>query len=253
VPLEALKRDNTIIDPAHETVIRQAIALHLVRSIQTAALHQTSWLKYHERARQYVLQRPDILQQIHVNIFRFWTSDLERLKLTLDTYLKSRESLVTSGALFRVSLQDRFDRARVGFQAFDLKVLTARRRDFLIGDAPVLLMRQGHGGLGFMDGVGIGNADEIVMPMTPRHLVILGQGTESRDATDEDINSYNTLQVRIAYRHVYFRRQVTLRSSCDRCSSRRRHRSLAQAAHTLSAAVHLTSPSRPRTILFCRW
>jgi hypothetical protein len=53
--------------------------------------------------------------------------------------------------------------------------------------------------------VGIGNADEIVMPLTPRHVAVLGQGSESREATDDEVDHYNTLQVRIAYRHVYFR------------------------------------------------
>ena len=59
-------------------------------------------------------------------------------------------------------------------------------------------MREGHGGLGFFDGVGVGNADEIVMPLTPRHVAVLGQGSESRDATPAEVERYNTLQVRIA-------------------------------------------------------
>ncbi|MGH3282001.1 MAG: hypothetical protein ACRDNW_23095, partial [Trebonia sp.] len=74
----------------------------------------------------------------------YWTSDPARLEEVLEDYIRERDALVTSGALFRVSLEDRFERLRVGFRAFDLKILSAGDREFLIGDAPVLLMRAGH-------------------------------------------------------------------------------------------------------------
>src|SRR5580700_924119 len=107
--------------------------------------------------------------------------------------------LVASDAIFRVSLEDRFQRVRAGFQAFDLKILTSPDREFLIGDVPVLAMREGHGGLGIFDGVGLANADEIVLPLTPRHAAVLGQGTQSGQATADEVHRYNTLEVRLAY------------------------------------------------------
>ena len=203
--LEAIKRHGEVTDLAQETVIREAIALHLVRSIQTAALHQASWLRFREAARQHWLQRPGDLQRQHVARHGYWTSDPARLEQVLDDCIRERDALVTSGALFRVSLEDRFERLRAGFRAFDAKVLSAGDQEFLIGDAPVLLMRDGHGGLGFFDGVGVGNADEIVMPLTPRHAAVLGQGSESREAAPGEVERYNTLQVRIAQHHVHFR------------------------------------------------
>jgi hypothetical protein len=204
-PLEAIKQHGRVTDQAHQTAIREAVALHLVRSIQTAALHEASWLKFREFAKQYWLRRPGDLQLQHVARHGWWTSDPARLEQVLDDYIQQRDALVTSGALFRVSLEDRFERLRIGFRAFDLKILSAGDQEFLIGDAPVLLMREGHGGLGFFDGVGVGNADEIVMPLTPRHVAVLGQGSESRDAAPGEVDRYNTLQVRIAQHHVHFR------------------------------------------------
>lgn len=64
-------------------------------------------------------------------------------------------------------------------------------------------MREGRGGLGFFDGVGVGNADEIVMPLTPHRVAVLGR--ESRDAAPSEADRYNTLQVRIAQHHVHLR------------------------------------------------
>jgi len=204
-PLEALKRDGRLTDPEHEAAIRDAIALHVVRSIPAVASHLTSWLRFREFAKQHWRQRPVDLQRQHVATYGYWTSDPGRLEHVLETYLRERDALVTSGALFRVALEDHFKRARAGFRTFDLKVLRSRDQEFLIGDVPVLLMRNGHGGLGYFDGVGVGNADEIVMPLTPHHVAVLGQGSESRDATPNEVQRYNTLQVRIAYRYVYFR------------------------------------------------
>jgi Protein of unknown function (DUF4238) len=198
-PLEALKRDDRLVDPAHEAVVRDATALHFIRSIPTAALHQTTWTERRAAARQQWRDNPQLLQWIHVNVFGWWTSDPARLELTLDEFYKPVDELVASDAVFRVSLEDRFERVRKGFEAFGLKVLNSREREFLIGDVPVLAMREGRGGLGIFDGVGLVNADEIMLPLTPHHVAVLSQGTEHRQAADDEIDRYNTLQVRIAY------------------------------------------------------
>lgn len=144
-----------------------------------------------------------MLQWFHVNAFGWWTNDPARLVLALDEFYKPMENLIASGAIFRVSLEDRFERLRVGFRSFKLKILTAPDREFLIGDVPVLAWRDGHGGLGIFDGVGVGNADEIVLPLTPHHVAVLGHDNISRDATTDEVDRYNTLQVLIAYRQVY--------------------------------------------------
>lgn len=203
--IEAIKRDGQVSNPTHEALIRDAIALHFVRSIPVAALHQVSWVKHREAARQRLRAQPRLLQEIHVQRFGWWTSDPEWLERAVDWFYGPLDTLVGSDALFRYSLEDRYERVRAGFQAFSLKILTSPNREFLIGDVPVLAMREGHGGLGIFDGVGIGNADEIVLPLTPHHVAVLGQGGRAYEATDEQVERYNTLEVRIAYKYVYFR------------------------------------------------
>jgi hypothetical protein len=204
-PLEAIKRDDRIVDPSHDAAIRDAIAVHFIRSIPIAALHQMTWRERREAARQQWRDNPEILQWIHVNIFGWWTDDPARLERALDEFYMPVDELVSSDAIFRVSLEDRFHRIRAGFQAFDLKILASRDRDFLIGDVPVLAMREGHAGLGIFDGVGLANADGIVLPLTPHYVAVLGQGNQSRQATTDEVDRYNTLQVRLAYRYVYFK------------------------------------------------
>jgi hypothetical protein len=86
------------------------------------------------------------------------------------------DALAGSNALFSYSLEERLGRLRIGFRAFDLKILTAHQREFLIGDVPVLAMREGRGSLGMFNGGGVANADEIVLPLTSHHMAVLGQG-----------------------------------------------------------------------------
>jgi hypothetical protein len=136
----------------------------------------------------------EMLQWIHVNVFGWWTTDPARLELALDEFSRPVDELVSSGAIFRVSLEDRFQRVRAGFQAFDIKILALHQPEFLIGGVPALAMREGHGGLGIF----------VVMPLTPHHVAVLGQGDQSRQATADEVDRYNTLQVRLAYRYVYF-------------------------------------------------
>lgn len=203
-PLEAVKRDDELSESEHEATIRDAIALHFIRSIPTAVLHQLAWRERREAARHKWRDNSQMLQWIHVNIFGWWTADPNRLELALDKFYGPADELIASDAIFRVSLEDRFQRVRAGFKAFDLKILVSHDREFLIGDVPVLAMREGHGGLGIFDGVGLANADEVVLPLTPHHVAVLGQGNRSRGATLDEVNRYNTLQVRLAARYVYF-------------------------------------------------
>jgi hypothetical protein len=203
--LDAVERHSHIADPSHEANVRDAIALHFIRSIPTAALHQTTWTERREAARQQCRDNPEMLRWIHVNVFGWWTDDPARLELALDQFYGPVEQLIASDAIFRVSLEDRFQRVRAGFQAFDLKILASPDREFLIGDVPVLAMREGHGGLGIFDGVGLANADEIVLPLTPHHVAVLGQGNKSREASADEVDRYNSLQVRLAFRYVFMR------------------------------------------------
>jgi hypothetical protein len=204
-PLEAVRQDDRIADLSHEAVIRDAVALHYVRSIPTAVLHRATWRDHREVARQHWRVQPQMLEWFHVSAFGWWTNDPARLELALDHFYKPMEKLVSSGAFFRVSLEDRFKRVRDGLQAFELKILTTSSQEFLIGDVPVLTLRDGHQGAGIFGGVGVANADEIVMPLTPHHVAVLGKGDQSREATDDEVQRYNTSQVRHAYRYFYFR------------------------------------------------
>ena len=113
---------------AHEAVIRDAIALHFVRSIPTAALHQTTWRRAPGSGPAAVARQPRDAPVDHVPASSAGgRDDPARLELALDEFYRPVDELVSSGAIFRVSLEDRFERVRVGFRAFDLKILSFSR------------------------------------------------------------------------------------------------------------------------------
>jgi hypothetical protein len=62
-----------------------------------------------------------------------------------------------------------------------------------------------HGGLGIFDGVVLANADEIVLPLTPHHIAVLGRGSQSGQATADEVDRFNTLKARLARWHVHFK------------------------------------------------
>lgn len=49
------------------------------------------------------------------------------------------------------------------------------------------------------------DADEIVMPLTPRLLIVLGESHGTRSIPDDEVDSYNALQARLARDYLIHR------------------------------------------------
>lgn len=79
-------------------------------------------------------------------------------------------------------------------------------KEFLLGDVPALTLDEATGAVGPDGGVPIDQADVIVMPVSPRLLVVLGRSAHgSRVLSDDEVDRYNELQVRGAQDFVYYR------------------------------------------------
>lgn len=72
--------------------------------------------------------------------------------------------------------------------------------DLMIGDAPVLLMKENHEGLGPHQGVAIGDANQIVMPISPTVMLALGPQQAAVDLSDIQVAQYNLYQAKAAIR-----------------------------------------------------
>lgn len=66
--------------------------------------------------------------------------------------------------------------------------------ELVLGDAPVLVMKDGDPGVGPHHGVALGDASQIVMPITPRILLALGPTASVVTMTPDVVRWYNDRQ-----------------------------------------------------------
>lgn len=66
--------------------------------------------------------------------------------------------------------------------------------EFVIGDSPVIVMKSGHDGVGPHQGVALGDANQIAMPISPRILLGVGPTNEINTVTPDVARWYNERQ-----------------------------------------------------------
>jgi hypothetical protein len=200
--------DGTLFDDLNYVeAIRDIVVLHFVRSIPMSLLHEETWHRMREAHRRRWLQYPVLLHKLHYQRFGFYAAGPQRLEAIIDDLIDPLPSLVDQGALFRVSLDDRFCRFRQAISGYGLELFTPECGEFLIGDVPALTIRHGRDGTGIFGGVGLANADEIVLPLGPHWMAVLGNHNRMRvvEIPQETVRRYNIMQVQTAYQHVHFR------------------------------------------------
>ena len=111
------------------------------------------------------------------------------------------------GGLFRLSVQRLFEEVCDRFETRGIQILTpdSRDKEFLLGDLPAITIDRTTGATG----VPVDDADEIVMPLTPRLLIVLGVSNGTRSIPDDEVDSYNALQARLARDYLIHRPAAT--------------------------------------------
>jgi hypothetical protein len=109
------------------------------------------------------------------------------------------------GGLFRLSVQRLFEKVCDRFDTRGIQVLTpaSTAKEFLIGDLPAITIDRASGAVG--PGVPIDDSDEILMPLTPRLLVVVGLPDGTRSIPDDEVDSHNALQARLARDYLIHR------------------------------------------------
>jgi hypothetical protein len=75
----------------------------------------------------------------------------------------------------------------------------------LISDAPALALTTGEPGSGPLDGPGLITCDEIVIPLSPYLLAVLGTRNAYSEIGQDEVDRYNAAQVRAAAGFFYMR------------------------------------------------
>jgi len=203
--LNAVQQGLAIGDAAHEAVLREAIILHYVRSIPALSLHLRTWTATRERQRELWRPHRAALEQAFYQHRGYYAAGWEALDLFLDELVEQLSDLQNRGALFRVALEDRFARYKQGFAGYHVQIVTPSAGEFLFGDVPALAVGWDSKRIRAYGERGLGNADEIVLPVTPHHLAVLRSQIGATVAGPDVVDAYNAAQVHGAQEYVHFR------------------------------------------------
>jgi hypothetical protein len=190
----------------HSDTVRDAIVLHLVRSVPALIVCDETWR--HRRAahiEQWMRDGRDILFWRHRARFGWSPTSDQQLQIMAEDLISGVAAQMDRGVYFRVSVVERFQRFSRMLANEPVKLCRPTSGELLIGDVPALALRDGHLGTGPRDGLGLENCDELVLPLGPQLMAVLGAGHGYSAIGADEVDRYNTAQVRAAADYVYMR------------------------------------------------
>ncbi|WP_284749313.1 DUF4238 domain-containing protein [Amycolatopsis sp. RTGN1] len=191
---------------SHAQVIKDGIALHLVRSPRYLRIHQDS---ARESASVTYAEAPfshaDVLQAEFYRRHGFYAAGPDALRTLLKGSLERWEELQRSGKLARVSMAAMFERIRTGLREYDLEILRAPRGcDLIVSDAPAFTFRFDESAK-FGVGCAVGDAHGIAMPIAGDCIAVIGPAYKTHGLSRDEVELFNRVQIERAIRFVWFR------------------------------------------------
>lgn len=191
-------------DPDMVALLRDAIALHWVRSQHYRDLHTVIFRTfYQERLRRFLNEDQVLLQLAVWERTGLLVTGPEGLALHAERALEPMADAYESGALFRVRIEDSFAKARSLLAGHAVQILQPGRGEFLIGDNPALTVRRDGPRLSY--NMAIGDAHSVVLPIGPGYVLSTGPQPAYLRASPAEVEELNTLQICAARRYVYTR------------------------------------------------
>jgi hypothetical protein len=193
-------------NPTYLSTLRNVVALHFVRNPQTLTIHNRSFADTLDKQVDQ-LADTEFAAEAFRREYHLEPAGPEAQRLGAEA---SQERLITlhrEGGLFRLSVQRLFEKVCDRFDAKGVEILTPATvtKEFLLGDVPAITIAQATGAFGLSQGVTVDEADKIVMPLSPRLLVAIGPPDAARTIADDEVDSYNEMQVREARDYVVYR------------------------------------------------
>ncbi|GAA4340826.1 hypothetical protein GCM10023086_76660 [Streptomyces venetus] len=209
-------------DSLHVAALRDLVVLHYVRSLHYRDVHSDAL----ERARtrlvaKVISQYPEQLRRealretgLHLSGPASLGAFAERL-IERSSVMRDHES----GKLFRTSIEDTFRKMRDLASTRRLEVITPETGQFLIGDNPALTLTLD--GSRTTYGMAFGDAQTLVLPIGPRHMLSLGPENVMLTVPRSFVDRLNAVQVHAADRYVYMHPKSGLEPFVERAAQRR--------------------------------
>ncbi|RSM75544.1 hypothetical protein DMH04_38125 [Kibdelosporangium aridum] len=206
--------DGSIFDhPEHIKTLKDAIAVHFVRSVHTRPYLDDLWRDFLPRFRREILAtKRDMLIADFQRKYGLYPAGPEALESILDDAMAPQLKLRDKGAYFRTSLERLFNLASRHLDTFGLEVSRPASGEFIIGDAPAIAVGS-DGRLGVRQGVGVTSASTIALPLGPFLTVSTGSTNALIELDYEQVHRANGWQIRAASRYVYCRPESDLSSA----------------------------------------
>lgn len=204
--ITAAENGTVLSDARLVGILRDAVALHHVRHPQTKELHEKTWADTWVQRVTKLAATPLSWEAFHRK-YGLYPAGPEGMRLGAEAALSRLTKSADEGALFRLRVEDLFDRVCDRFAQSGVEILTPANpeKEFLLGDLPALTVDLVNGRASMAQGVGLANATAIILPLSPRVLVALGPANATGAAPDSLVDQLNALQVRAADRYVYHR------------------------------------------------
>jgi hypothetical protein len=201
---------------SHLSTLRNAAALHFVRSPQTLTIHNESFVAALQQSVHQWDQTPFAAESFYRH-YGLVAAGPEALQLGAEAAQGRLIKLWREGGLFRLTAQRFFEQVCDRFDARGVELLSPANplKEFLLGDVPALTVDHATGAAGLAEGVAVDQADTVLMPLTPRLLVVLGPSNAVRSIPDDLVDTYNRLQVRVAKDYVYYRPGADFQTSIE--------------------------------------
>jgi hypothetical protein len=209
-----LESPSPFAEERHLSLIKDAIALHYVRSPPVKEMHFKVFEDALAHTRELMLTEGiELLDRgFHDKHGRIPVDRDERLAFIKKLHQDLVEA-ANKGVMFRSRIEELFTKSRTILSRFGVEVITPAEGEFLIGDVPALTVRHGEMAVGVQSGIALGDANTVIMPLSPKHLVALGPANLSGTIPKIEVNRLNAMQVQAAEKYVYFRPGSGLESS----------------------------------------
>ncbi|GAA2696817.1 MULTISPECIES: DUF4238 domain-containing protein [Actinosynnema] len=203
--LAAADRGTILEYPELIEVIKDMVALHVVRSNDAPAIHRAAWESNREGLRSQVRQHPELLRHYMDKETGFILSGTGWIETALDRLEAPIRAKYEEGFLFRILQERAYKKVRTLLGRRHLQFLNTDQ-DFLIGDTPAVSVLHGKPDkIGLSDGVGIDVADSVVMPLGRRLYVATDSNNPAVGRVPKStVDRLNRLQISAAKNEVYF-------------------------------------------------
>jgi len=190
----------------HLQVIKDGIALHLVRSRHYLGIHQNS---AQESASDVYQEAPyryeELLQREFRRVHGIYAPGPDVLRTLLGNAFDNWNDLQSSGKLARASMGLMFERIRSGLRKLDLEIWhVPSGSELLISDSPAFTFRYNKLGR-ISTGCALGDAHGVAMPLAKDCLVAIGPAHKEDTFSEDHVVLFNRLQISRAIHFVWYR------------------------------------------------